>query len=203
MSPQRLEITLERQEGRKWNAVPPGLVFQKNDQIRFRMRPNFEGYLYVMNYGTSGQYFMLFPREETGLENRIKAGVEYIVPATQAAFRIDGPAGHDIVYWIVSPLSLADKPGYVPLPPPKEIQPLKQLTPRCDETLFRVRSLCIDSSAGPRNITAGEKVPDSLAGVRETASRDLVILNRKEHSVISAPAPLQGPVLYEFRVAHQ
>src|SRR5450759_2845158 len=115
--PQRLDITLERQEGRKWIAVPPGLVFQKNDEIRFRVRPNFDGYLYVMNYGTSGQYAMLFPREETGLQNQIKAGAEYIVPATKTAFRIDGPPGHDIVYWIVSPLSLGDKPGYLPLPP--------------------------------------------------------------------------------------
>lgn len=81
--PQRLEITLERREGRKWNVVPGGLVFQKNDQVRFRMQPNFDGYLYVMNYGTSGQYTMLFPREETGFQNQIKTGVEYIVPATK------------------------------------------------------------------------------------------------------------------------
>jgi Domain of unknown function (DUF4384) len=203
--PQRLDITLERQEGRKWIVVPPGLVFQKNDEIRFRVRPNFDGYLYVMNYGTSGQYAMLFPREETGLQNQIKAGAEYIVPATKTAFRIDGPPGHDIVYWIVSPLSLGDKPGYLPLPPPpsKEIQPLKHLTPRCDETLFRARSLCIDSSAGPRNITAEEKLPDSLARLSQMGSRDLVIIHEKEHSVVSSPSPLQGPVLYEFRVAHQ
>lgn len=103
----------------------------------------------------------------------------------------------------MSPLPVGDKAGYPPVPAPKEIEPLKQLTPRCDETLFRTRSLCVDSSAGLRNITAEEKVPESLAGIRQTAPRDLVILNRKEHSVISARTPLQGPVLYEFRVAHE
>lgn len=203
--PQRLEITLERQEGRNWTAVPPGLVFQRNERIRFRVRPNFDGYLYVMNYGTSGQYAMLFPREETGLQNQIRAGVDYVVPATKTAFRIDGPPGHDVVYWVVSPLSLGDRPGYLPLPtsPAKDSEPLKNLTPRCDETLFRARGLCIDSSAGPRNITGEEKLPETLARIPQARSRDLVILSQKEHSVISSVTPLQGPVLYEFRVAHQ
>lgn len=187
---QRLDITLERREVRKWNVVPPGLVFHKDDEIRFRVRPNFDGYLYVMNYGTSASYTKLFPREETGLDNQIKAGMEYIVPATKTAFRIDGPPGYDVVYWIVSPLSLDDSSPLTKRPF-KEIEPLKQLTPRCDDTLFRARSLCIDSSAGPRNI------------ITQATSRDLVIIQEKEHSVVSSPTPLHGPVTYEFRVAHQ
>ena len=120
--------------------------------MRFRFRANFDGYLYVMNYGTSGSYSLLFPREETGRENNVKSGKEYLVPATQAWFRIDGPPGHDIVYWLVSPVALASKPpGYVPLPPPpKRTPPPKTLLPRCDDSIFRARGLCIDPRAGLR-----------------------------------------------------
>ena len=105
---QRMEITLERQQGSQWKAVDPGFVFDKGDRVRFRFRANFDGYLYVTDYGTSGNYSLLFPREETGRENRIESGKEYQVPATQAWFRIDGPPGHDIVYWLVSPMAVSN-----------------------------------------------------------------------------------------------
>ena len=197
---QRLEITLERLEGSTWSSVAPGLVFAKGDELRFRVRTNFDGYLYVSDLGTSGRYLLLFPREETGLDNQVKAGVEYVVPATKAAFKIDGPPGHDIVYWMVSPVFL----GAAPLPPPpKQVPAAPNMTPRCDDTIYRARSICIDSSAGPRNITAQEKLPDNLEHVPRATSRDLVILSNKDQSVISSPVPLTGPVLYEFRVAHE
>ena len=99
-----MEVTLERQEGAAFKPVDPGFVFDKGDRVRFRFRANFDGYLYVMNYGTSGNYSLLFPREETGRENSIESGKEYRIPATEAWFRIAGPPGHDIVYWLVSPL---------------------------------------------------------------------------------------------------
>src|ERR1700719_994271 len=99
--PYRMEISLERREGGAWHTVDPGLVLEQNDRVRFRFQTNFAGYLYVMNQSTSGTYSMLFPGEETGRENRIQAGRDYVVPATQTLFRIAGPAGHEIVYWMV------------------------------------------------------------------------------------------------------
>src|SRR5580704_1889087 len=85
---QRVDITVERSEAGDWKVVPAGSVFKKGDHLRFLIRANFDGYLYVMNYGTSGQYTNLFPREETGTENRIKSGRDYLVPDTGASFRI-------------------------------------------------------------------------------------------------------------------
>jgi hypothetical protein len=194
---QRIEISLEK-GGEPWKPAPPNLVFQKNDKLRFRGHANFDGYLYVLNYGTSGRYDVLFPREETGMDNRIKAGVEFIVPATKTAFRVDGPPGYDVVYWIVSPAPLSAPPA-----PPKRAVAPADMTPRCDDSLFRARGLCLDSSAGPRNVTDEEKLPDNLPDIPRTRSRDLVILNQPDRSVISSPTPLAGPVIYEFRVAHQ
>ncbi|HLJ47005.1 MAG TPA: DUF4384 domain-containing protein [Bryobacteraceae bacterium] len=204
-SQQKMEITLERGDVPGWKAVPSNLVFQQNDRLRFRIRTNFDGYLYVMNYGTSGKYETLFPRAETGTDNLLKAGADYTVPATKAAFRVGGPAGYDVVYWILSPTPLGGSAAgahpILPPPPPKTPDP--NMTPRCDDTLFRSRSLCLDTSAGPRNVTAEEKLPDNLGDIPLTTSRDLVILNQQEHAVVSAPTPLTGPVVYEFRVAHK
>lgn len=202
---QRIDITVERQDGASWKAVPAGFVFPKGDHLRFRVRANFDGFLYVMNYGTSGQYSNLFPREETGTDNRIKSGTDYFVPATGASFRIDGPAGFDIVYWVMSPISLgngAEHP-YVPLPPPPS-NPLPQnLKPRCDDVILHARGLCIDSSAGPKNISPDEKLPGNLSAIPRAQSRDLVIFNQSQGTSVSSPERMDGPVLYKFLIAHQ
>jgi len=199
---ERMEITLERQQASDWKTVDPGFVFERGDRVRFRFRANFDGYLYVMDYGTSGKYTLLFPREETGRENRIEPAKEYRIPATDAYFRIDGPPGHDIVYWLVSPLPLAGADAGFPSLP-KEKEPPKTLLPRCDDSIFRARGLCIDSSAGLRAIPETEELPENLKSAGNARSRELIIMRKGESTLVSSPVPLAGPVVYEFRLAHR
>src|SRR5579863_8285636 len=204
--PYRMEISLERRAAVAWHTVDPGLVLEPNDRVRFRFHTNFDGYLYVMNESTSGAYSMLFPSEETGRENQIRAGKDYTVPATQTLFRITGPPGHEIVYWMVTPAELpAGKSQYVPLPPPPPKEKLvpSNMTPRCDDTLFRARGDCIDTSAGPKNVTSRELLPDNLAHVPAGSSGDLMFLRKQNTAVVSSPVPLKGPVIYEFHLAHK
>ena len=203
--PYRMEISLERREAGAWHTVDPGLVLEQNDRVRFRFHTNFDGYLYVMNQSTSGTYSMLFPGEETGRENQIRAGKDYAVPATQTLFRIAGPPGHEIVYWMVTPAELRTGDQYVPLPPPppKDKRVPSNLTPRCDDALFRARGACIDTSAGPKNVTSRELLPDNLAQVPSSGSGDLMFMRKQNTAVVSSPVPLKGPVIYEFHLAHK
>ena len=69
----RMELVLERLDRDTWRTIDPGLVLAQGDRVRFKFRTNFDGYLYVMNQSTSGTYEQLFPREETGQDNRIAA----------------------------------------------------------------------------------------------------------------------------------
>lgn len=199
----RMEIALERLDAGAWHTIDPGLVLAQGDRVRFRFHTNFDGYLYVMNQSTSGQYEQLFPRQETGQDNRIAAGKEYQVPATSSAFRIAGPAGHEIVYWLVSPARLTDAAPDMTLPP--GVRPVKPLTllPRCDDALMRARGDCIDTSAGPKLVPRGEQVPQNLAAPAQNGQRDLIFMRQKDTAVISSPEPLTGPVVYEFRLAHR
>lgn len=201
--PHRMEIMLERRDGGAWRSVDPGLVFAQGDRVRFRFRTNFDGYLYVMNRSTSGNYEQLFPRAETGTDNRVLAGRDYFVPATETAFRIAGPAGHEVVYWMMTPAALTGKvPEYKPLPPPPAKSAPKNLLPRCDDTMFRSRGECIDTSAGPKLVGRGASLPENLAEVRMD-ERELLIMRQKNTSVLASPVPLEGPVIYEFRLAHR
>jgi hypothetical protein len=197
----RLEITLERKDGQAWKAVDPALVLAANDVVRFRFQSNFDGYLYVTNYGTTGKYSLLFPRQETGSQNRVRAGREYIIPATQTAFRISGPAGYESVYWLVSPVALGNSPDLTPAHPSNYKPPA--LLPRCDENMMRARGLCLDSQAGPRAVDQKEKLPDNLEPLRSATSRELTIVQDQNQSVVSASGNLSGPLLYEFRLAHK
>lgn len=192
---QRIEVVLERRENARWKAADPGRVFQDGDQIRFRFKSSFAGHLFVVNQGTSGSQTTLFPSPDTGTDNQVEAGREYLIPAGQGAFRITGPAGYDTVYWVVSPVPLnRDEREYKPMPAPPEpgVMPLN-LTPRCDDAVFRARGECVDSGAGVRK-------PTTTGG----AARELFFIRKNEKSVVAAPrAASEGPVIYEFRIAHR
>jgi hypothetical protein len=204
----RMEITLERLDGETWRVIDPGLVLAQGDRVRFRYRTNFDGFLYVTDLGTSGKYEQLFPREETGQENHVAAAKEYQVPATSTAFRVAGPAGHDIVYWMVSPARMTDPVQKAPAPPrsgepPAPPKTSPTLIPRCDDSILRARGDCVDSSAGPKLIPRGEQAPQNMSEAAERGERDLVFMREGKSAVISSPAPLTGPVIYEFRLAHK
>ena len=190
---QTIEVSLERNQAGVWKSIDPGLVLDQGDLLRFRFRTSFEGYLYVINSGTSGTQSLLFPGEGTGRNNRVQAGKEYFVPSTDASFRVAGPAGHDVIYWLVSPVPLESSPAAMLGRP--ETRPKSKLIPRCDDSIFRARGLCIDSSAGPRNI-GDQELPNMT-------KRELQIVQDKDKSRVSSPAGLSGPVIYEFRVAHR
>lgn len=196
----KMEITLERKEGSVWKALDPTLVLASGDVVRFRFKANFNGFLYVTNYGTSGESTLLFPREETGSNNAIRSGREYLIPATEAVLRIAGPPGYESVYWLVSPVALTNRFDMTPSRPSNYRPPV--LRPRCDDTTMRARGLCIDTSAGPRAVREKDDLPQELAPMRSATSRELTIVQQRNQSVVSPAGAAGGPVLYEFRLAH-
>jgi hypothetical protein len=182
----RMEITLERLDRGAWKVIDPSLVLDKEDRIRFKFKANFSGYLYVTNQSTSATSSLLFPRVDTGSNNRVVANREYIVPATKGAFRVDGPAGYDVVAWMISPVELGK-----PEAPPVASMPPANMTPRCDDTLFRARGACLDRSAGPQ------------AANKEKEGEDVVFIRERDSSVISTTSRLKAPLVYEFHLAHR
>jgi len=205
--PQRIRLIVERQEtagsaSPTWRVVNPSTVFNAGEHLRFRMSANFAGFLYVMNQGTSGSYELLFPRSDTGSDNRIEAGKEYVVPAAQGWFKVSGPIGQDVLYWMVSPVELTREYRRLPPPPPKSEIPAG-LKPRCDDTVFKARGECLDASAGVRPVKPGEKLPDNLNGVAGATPRELLFMEEKGGTVLSSKAPLSGPVVYELRLSHR
>jgi hypothetical protein len=209
-APRRIVIQVELRSAGEWRTVDPATIFDSGAQVRFRVKTNFSGFLYVMNQGTSGEYTLLFPREDTGSQNRVEPGREYVVPATTGAFRITGPPGQDIVYWMVTPLDIGppagdrSRPGYVPRPPaPPPGTKMHTLLPRCDDAVLRARGECVDSTAGPRKVDDTAALPENLKKVPNLKSRELVFIRQQNAAVVSSPSSGDGPVVYEFRLAHK
>jgi hypothetical protein len=111
------------------------------------------------------------------------------------------------VYWVMSPLALANGNGsarpYTALPPPPANPAPQTMKPRCDDTIMHARGLCIDSSAGPKNIKPDEALPENLSAIPRGQSRDLVIFNQTQGTSVSSPERMDGPILYKFLVAHE
>lgn len=56
--------------------------FKTGDSIRFHLIPETDGYAYlVMKAGTTGKSDLLFPNQAYGMENHLKAGKDYAIPA--------------------------------------------------------------------------------------------------------------------------
>ncbi len=204
----RMEVRLEQAAGAAWEAVDPGRVLDAGGRVRFRVRANFEGFLYVLNRGTSGTFALLYPQPRD--DNRILPGRDYPVPAAAGHFQITGKPGYETLYWIVSPARLAPEPDLrpVPLTPepaappatgPAAPAPPLELLPRCHGEIFRARGECVDVTAGPR---AARFSPRGWQ-VSAARSRGLDFARHEDFAVISSTAPLTEPVIYEFRLAHR
>ena len=96
-------IRLEQKKGKQVLEMRPDHVFDSGDIVRFRLTSGFDGYLYVNDVDSAGTYSSLFPAPGTTRNNRIYQGTDSLVPSTEDGwFQIDGPAGFDVLYILVS-----------------------------------------------------------------------------------------------------
>jgi hypothetical protein len=193
-----VEITLERQREGKVEAMAPGHVFAKGDVVRLKVTSHYDGYLYVMDQGTSGKFATVFPAIQTGSDNRVTTGKQYLVPAVEDGwFEVNGPAGFDVLYFLLSPAVLAT-PALSSFAAPG---PISSLKPRCNDEIFRARGDCTDDSAGPSVVPQGQKLPAPLAPIAGSASRDITFVN-KGNGTVGVQGESTAPMLYTFRLAH-
>jgi hypothetical protein len=193
-----VQVSLERKEGADWKALDPRAVLDSKDRIRFKFESTYAGFLYVYDRGTDGSMERLLPGQ--GADNRIEPGKVYTVPA-DGSFVVDGPAGFDITYWILSPEPLPRIPMFDDAANQPPVGP-QTIVPRCKDGLVARGGSggCLDERAGPQ-VTAnpGRIVPKAQSTLRARNIR----VEKDGETRITAPASKQAPLIYEFRVAHK
>ena len=82
--------------------VVPATSFKSGDKVRFAFESNVDGYLYVIEEGSSGQWRVLFPNPQiNGGTNLIRRGQSYPVPSS-AWFVFDEQPGTERLFVLLS-----------------------------------------------------------------------------------------------------
>jgi serine/threonine protein kinase len=90
----------------------PAETFHSGDRVRFAFASNVDGYLYVVQRGSSGQWTVLFPDPEAnGGRNAIRKGEDYFVP-NNGWFAFDETPGTEEVFVVLSTQPLDALPGF-------------------------------------------------------------------------------------------
>ena len=90
----------------------PATTFHSGDRVRFAFASNIEGYLYVVQRGSSGQWTLLFPDPEAnGGRNTIRRAEDYVVP-NNGWFAFDDTPGTEEVFVVLSRQPLDTLPGF-------------------------------------------------------------------------------------------
>ncbi len=93
---------LKKLDDGTYQEISPEAVFHAGDQIRLSLMSNQNGYLYVIEQGSSGRWVPLYPANSAAPDsNKLVPGKEYIVPGS-GAWRFTGKPGQEKLFVMLS-----------------------------------------------------------------------------------------------------
>ena len=100
-------VELVANDGQK-KRVTTDYVFKGGDRIKLHVQSNRNGYLYLMNIGSTGRTHMLFPNPAMGVgSNAMRANLDYEVPYS-SYIRFDENPGEERLLVMLSPTPMGD-----------------------------------------------------------------------------------------------
>ena len=107
----RFRMMLEGPEGKAID-VDPARDFHTGERIKFAFESNIDGYLYVAQQGTSGNWTVLYPHPDiNGGLNRVKRFEEYEIP-NDNWFQLQGNPGEEQLFVFLSREPMNTLPGF-------------------------------------------------------------------------------------------
>ena len=94
------KVTIELLRDGKLKFVSPKTSFRSGDKIRLRFATNFEGYVRILNVGSSGRVSLLFPYK--GANDRITPSSDFQVPNNNDWIVFDDTPGTETLTVILS-----------------------------------------------------------------------------------------------------
>lgn len=94
------KVIIERMRDGKLAFVSPNSKFRSGDKIRLRFATNFDGYLKILNVGSSGKVSLLFPYE--GADDRIQPTKDFQVPKSGDWIVFDDTPGTEVMTVVMS-----------------------------------------------------------------------------------------------------
>ncbi len=136
--------------------VSTDAVFHAGDRIRLEVQTNDDGYLYVVNRGSSGTWKVLFPSAEIkGGDNRVQHRLSYEIPSGYT-FTFDEQPGEEKLFLVLSRQPEPDLEGLI-------------------YSLGQKSSAPTDAQK-PKMLLASAAFSDDIVGkLRNTYARDLIV----------------------------
>lgn len=100
------KITIELNRGGKLSFVKPDYNFRSGDKIRLRLQTNFDGYISLLNVGSTGEVKFLYPYE--GADNRVVPSKDIQIPSSEAWIVFDDKTGTEHLTVIMSKEALGE-----------------------------------------------------------------------------------------------
>jgi Domain of unknown function (DUF4384) len=93
----RYSVLKQKSDG-TFEEISPDAVFHAGDRIRLSVMSNQEGYLYIIEHGTSGKWRPLYP-PPGGTESKLAPGTEYLIPGGKDEFfQFSGDPGDEKLF---------------------------------------------------------------------------------------------------------
>lgn len=100
-------VELVAKDGQK-KRVTTDRVFRSGDRIKLHVQTNRDGYLYLVNTGSTGRSHMLFPHPGMGPgTNAVRASMDYEIPYA-SYIRFDENPGEEILLIMLSPAPMGE-----------------------------------------------------------------------------------------------
>ncbi|MCI0623120.1 MAG: DUF4384 domain-containing protein [Acidobacteria bacterium] len=154
--------------------VDPSYTFHSGDKVRLQIESNVDGYLYVLQKGSTGRDQMLFPDPKiNGGDNKITRGIQYSVPGNQW-YAFDNNPGIERLTVVVSRT------------PMKSVQ--QAAKPSTDDALVSVVSVVEELNQNVRSrdlVLIQEKAPVvslPAQAIAAPATQSTIVINTREDS---------------------
>lgn len=83
----------------------PNMSLISGDQFKINFKTNADGYVYVINFDSSGVPQVIFPHPNIDMDNRVTAGTMYRLPP-EGYYELDNTTGDESFYFIASPFNI-------------------------------------------------------------------------------------------------
>ncbi|HWR57322.1 MAG TPA: DUF4384 domain-containing protein [Thermodesulfovibrionales bacterium] len=84
----------------------PGDTLKSGDQFKIHFMTDNDGYVYVINFDSSGKVQTIFPHPDIGSDNKVRARQRYVLPPSKKWYFLDEVKGKETMYIIAVPFPI-------------------------------------------------------------------------------------------------
>lgn len=100
-------LYLDKQSS-KLRPILPESVLYSGDRYKIDFTPDRDGYVYIFQADSAGQFFTLFPLQAfkgvvVNQTNPVSAGHRYVLPAIDKSFKLDTTTGRERLFFVFTP----------------------------------------------------------------------------------------------------